>query len=33
MRRAVFKLGYDGNTLGKSKAVPRVSGHRRLHPQ
>ena len=22
MRRAVFKLGYDGNTLGKSKAVP-----------
>ncbi len=22
MRRAMFKLGYDGNTLGKSKAVP-----------
>ena len=22
MRRAVFKMGYDGNTLGKSKAVP-----------
>ena len=22
MRRAIFKLGYDGNTLGKSKAVP-----------
>ena len=22
MRRAVFKMGYDGNTLGRSKAVP-----------
>lgn len=22
MRRAIFKLGYDGNTIGKSKAVP-----------
>ena len=22
MRRAVFTLGYDGNNLGKSKAVP-----------
>lgn len=22
LRRAIFKLGYDGNTIGKSKAVP-----------
>lgn len=22
MRRAIFKLGYDGNTVGKSKATP-----------